>query len=113
MSASKTLMTGESNEIGRYDLDLSAGLFGLSSGIILLTFQMPGKVEVCIHKLKSVVIYLMAMGPKCLIIIGERLSGPKAFELLVLLIAWSTVSGVKVISSSSCLRCFIFLTDLS
>ena len=39
---SRTLAAGQRREIGRYEVDISAGLPGLRSGMILEVFQMAG-----------------------------------------------------------------------
>ena len=46
--------------------------------------------------LKMVVMYEMAQGPRCLIMIGEMLSGPSAFEFFDFLIASSVLVWVIV-----------------
>ena len=42
MIFSRVFATGDSSDIGRYELLSSSGLLGLSSGMILAVFQMPG-----------------------------------------------------------------------
>ena len=58
----------------------------------------------------------MAWGPKCLNIIGDMLSGPKALELLVDFMASLTLPGVNWVNSSTlslCIDLNVLLIDLS
>lgn len=51
----------------------------------------------------------MHSGPTCFNMIGERLSGPKAFELLVDFMTNSTSSGLNLVGSV-CFSWWMFLT---
>ena len=46
--------------------------------------------------LKMLVMYVIAVGPRCLIMMGEMLSGPSAFEFFDFLIALSVCVGLMM-----------------
>lgn len=60
-------------------------------------FQILGIVEVCKMLLKILVKKEIAIGPRCLSIIGQILSGPRALEFLDCLMAEATCSVLKVV----------------
>ena len=64
---------------------------------------MCGMVDLLMMLLKRLVMYWMALGPKCLSMTGEIASGPIAFELLDFLMAFSTWSLVMMSSWSEVL----------
>ena len=99
---SRILDAGQSKEIGRKEVDLSAGLPGFGTGIITAFFQMAGSSEWTTDRLKRAVRKDIARGPKCLRWTIEIPSGPTAVEFLALTIAAlvaSSVTGEKEGSS--------------
>lgn len=86
-SVSKSFATGESREIGRYDFDWSAGFPGFKSGIMRPTFHISGILSSLRQILNKHVKYLMQLEPRCFSMMGAKPSGPRAFELLVVLMA--------------------------
>lgn len=74
------LATGDSNEIGRYDLASSTGLLDLTTVIFFPIFQIHGIFEL-FKELGSLARYNVPIRPMCLKIIGEMLSGPLVYSL--------------------------------
>ena len=74
---------GEIKAIGRYEEGSDGFLLGLAMGMILDVFHIWGMVFVLIAVLKRLLKFLMAMGPRCLMLI---LSGPVELLFLVVLL---------------------------
>lgn len=97
---SMILATGDNNDIGRYDDDSSAGLFGFNNGITLAVFQIGGTINVLIDKFIVVVRNEIPNTPSFFSINGAKLSGPIAFDGFILLIACLTSSKLNVKSTT-------------
>ena len=84
------------SEMGRYDVPCEESLPGFGIGMTMDDFQIAGIGQVMTESLNRAVRYAIALGPSCLRWAMLSLSGPKAFELLQLLIASATRSVVDV-----------------
>ena len=88
-------------------------LLGLCIGINLDVFHIEGIMFLFIIRLYMCVMKLIACVPKCFMCIGAILSGPKAFEFLVVFIACVTCVAVSVIvcvcSFFICRFCCLFI----
>ena len=98
---SRTLAAGQINEIGRKEVPWEVSLPGFGIGMINDDFHIAGIRQVVAERLKRVVMYSMALGPRCFKWKMLSLSGPKALLFLQLLIAFITRSVVNVRTSNS------------
>ena len=94
-SFSNSFAAGDNSEIGLYDVEMLAGFPGLGKGITLPVFQISGILHDTTIKLNSCAIYSWARLPRCFKCIDAILSGPRAFEFLMSLIAFATSSPFR------------------
>ena len=80
-------IAGQRRETGLYDFASLGSFLGFSSGIILEVFQISGIEHCWRDELKSLDRYFSPFSPKCLRCKVEILSGPRALDALLFLIA--------------------------
>ena len=93
---SRTFAAGQINEIGRQEVPWEMSLPSFGIGMINDDFHIAGIRQVVAERLKRVVMYSMALGPRCFKWNMLSLLGPKALLFLQLLIAFITRSVVNV-----------------
>ena len=93
---SRTFAAGQINEIGQLEVPWEVSLPGFGIGMINDVFHIARIRQVVAERLKRVVMYSMALGPRCFKWKMLSLSGPKALLFLQLLIAFITRSVVNV-----------------
>ena len=96
---SSTFATGQRSEIGRYEVPTEMSLPGFGIGMINEDFHIAGICQVVTERLKSTVIYSMALGPRCFKWKMLNLSEPKALlflQLLIALLIRSVVNGCAI-----------------
>ena len=101
INLSKIFTAGHKSETGLYEVESSAGFFGLRSGMMVLIFQMSGMMQVAELMLNRSVRYCRPLGPMCLRCNVDMLSGPSALEALAFLMASVVCSFVYTIGLSS------------
>ena len=102
---SSVLAMGESSDMGLYDVPSLWFLLGLAMGIILASFQVCGISFLFIARLYSLVMYVIAIGPRCLRCWMFMLSGPVDLFVLLFCIAVLTCNSVIVV----CVFCSLFV----
>ena len=106
-----TFAAGQRSEIGRYEVPTEVPLPGFGIGKIDEDFHIAGIRQVVTERLKRVVMYLMALGPRFFKWKMLSLSGPKALLFLHLLIDLLTRSVVSVCAISKDFLLVSFVTN--
>ena len=86
---------GHRREMGRKEVERCGGLPGLGMGMMVAHFQIEGRSEWVMERLKRQVRKVTALGPKCFKWSIETPSGPTAVEFFARFIAAIVSSSLK------------------